>query len=232
MQTVKFPSASTNSDLAGEETGDSPDQHLIDAQKPLPLRYLLTRPVLVSVANYATLALLGMVSAALMPLIWSTSVEFGGLNLSPASIGLWLSVFGCINGLFQLTVFPRAVARFGPRSVFVAGIGVFALVYTMFPLENLVLRRAADGPAWLFILLQLTGLSISEMSYSELICNSFGYAQTLITLVLPRCRVHVSQFRRPQQAITWRDEWSCTVCGLSPAHGRASSRGLAFRILD
>jgi len=174
MQTVKFQSPSTNSDLAGEETGDTPDQHLMDAQKPLPMRYLLTRPVLVSVANYASLALLGMVSWALMPLIWSTSIEFGGLDLSPASIGVWLSVFGCMNGLFQFAVFPRAVARFGPRPIFVTGIAVFALVYAMFPLENLVLRRAADGPAWLFILLQLTGLSISEMSYSELISNSCG----------------------------------------------------------
>jgi len=43
---------------------------------------------------------------------------------------------------------------------------VFAIVYTMFPFENLVLRHAADGPAWLLILVQLTGLSISKMGYS------------------------------------------------------------------
>jgi len=224
MQTVKFR----------EETGDTPDQHLMDAdaQKPLPLRYLLTRPVLVSVANYATLALLGMVSAALMPLIWSTSIEFGGLDMSPASIGVWLSVFGCMNGIFQLTIFPRAVTRFGPRSIFVTAIGVFAVVYTMFPLENLVMRRAADNGAWLVILLQLTGLSISEMGYSELLCDSFGCAQILITLISPRFHIHVSQRRRPQQAITRRDKWSRTIRGISPAHSRASRRRLALRILD
>src|SRR5712691_2395786 len=123
MQTVKFQSALTNSDRAREDT---PDQHLMDADahKPLPLRYLLTRPVLVSVANYSTLALLGMVSWALMPLIWSTSIEFGGLDMSPASIGVWLSVFGCMNGIFQLAVFPRAVTRFVPRSIFVTAIGM------------------------------------------------------------------------------------------------------------
>lgn len=186
MQTVKFQSALTNSDLAREETGDTPDQHLMDAdaQKPLPLRYLLTRPVVVSVANYATLALLGMVSWALMPLIWSTSIEFGGLDMSPASIGVWLSVFGCMNGIFQLAVFPRAVTRFGPRSIFVTAIGVFAVVYTMFPFENLVMRRGADNGAWPVILVQLTGLSISEMGYSESICRFvWAHAKHLIALI-------------------------------------------------
>jgi MFS family permease len=174
MQTVRFQPASTNSDLAQEEASDTPDLDMVNAQKPVPLRHLLTRPVVVSVANYASLALLGMVSWALMPLIWSTSIEFGGLDMNPASIGVWLSVFGCMNGLFQVAIFPWAVARFGPRWLFVTGIGMFAIVYTMFPLENLVLRHAVDGPAWLLILLQLTGLSISEMCYSELIAIRLG----------------------------------------------------------
>jgi hypothetical protein len=173
-QTVKSQSALTNSHLAREETGDTPDDqlHLMDAdgaQRPLPLRQLLTRPVLVSVANHAALALLGMVSAALMPLIWSTSVEFGGLDMDPASIGIWLSVFGCMNGAFQLVVFPRAVARFGPRPIFVAAISMFAVVYSMFPLENLAMRRAADtsNRPWPAILIQLISLTVSDMGYGE-----------------------------------------------------------------
>jgi len=68
-ETVKFQSASADSDPSREETGDISDLHPIDVEKPLPLRKLFTRPVLISVANYATLALIGMISAALMPLI-------------------------------------------------------------------------------------------------------------------------------------------------------------------
>ena len=120
----------------------------MDVEKLVPVRNLLTRPVLLSVTNCATLALLGMVSATLMPLIWSTSIEFSGLYLSQASIGLWLSVYGCINGIFHFAVFPRAVERFDLRSIFATSIDVFAIVYTMFPLENLTLRHAAHGPAW------------------------------------------------------------------------------------
>jgi len=197
MQTVKFQSASADSDPSREETGDTPDLHPMDVEKPLPLRDLLARPVLVSVANYATIALLGMISAALMPLIWSTSIEFGGLDLSPPSIGLWLSVYGCINGIFQFAVFPRAVKRFDLRSIFATSIGVFAIVYILFPLENLTLRRADDSPAWLLILLQLTGLSISTMGYSKLLCDSSVCAPTLITGMCQAPRSCISVPRPP-----------------------------------
>ena len=115
IQTVKFQSPLTNSDALRDESNDNPDGPPTDPRKPVPLRYLLTRPVLISVANYATLMLLGMVASSLMPLIWSTSIKFGGLDMSPAPTGAWLLVCGCMNGMFQFAIFPRAVARVGPR---------------------------------------------------------------------------------------------------------------------
>jgi Na+/melibiose symporter-like transporter len=132
------------------------------------------------VANYASLAFLGMVASALLPLIWATSVEFGGLGLNPATIGTWLSFNGCVDGAFQFFVFPRAVARFGPRGVFVTGISMFAVAYAMFPFENL-LRRTADSSAWPLILVQLTALSISGMGYSMSIYDPSGSSLMLIT---------------------------------------------------
>ncbi|KAH9955873.1 MFS general substrate transporter [Russula dissimulans] len=159
-ETVKFQPVSTD---------DALNAHLGDSQKPPPLRSVLTRPVLVSVANYATLALLAMVSIALIPLIWSTPIEFGGLSLSPASIGLCMSVYGCINGIFQFVVFPYFVGRFGPRSVFITSIAVSAVVYVMFPFENLILRRAADSPGvWVLIFVQLIALSTCKLGYSAI----------------------------------------------------------------
>jgi len=157
QETVNSPSASSE---------DTLNRHFKDVQKPLPLRHVLTRPVLISVANYAMLALLGMVAWALIPLVWPTSVEYGGLNLNPASIGLWISAFGCMNGLFQFAVFPRAVDRFGSRGVFATSIAMFAVVYAMFPLENLALRHGANRFTWLLVFLQMTALSVSEMAYS------------------------------------------------------------------
>ncbi|KAH8985280.1 hypothetical protein EDB92DRAFT_1777876, partial [Lactarius akahatsu] len=73
--------------------------------KPLPLRSVLTKPVVVTTANYAMLALLYSVAGSYIPLVWSTPVEYGGLDLNPASIGLWLSVYGGMGGFFQLVFF-------------------------------------------------------------------------------------------------------------------------------
>jgi len=165
-ETVKFQPVLTNSDV----TEDALDRHLDDTQKPLPLRSVLTRPVLISIANYAVLALLDTASLSLIPLVWSTSVEFGGLNYSPASIGLWMSMYGCIDGVLQFTLAPRILGRFGARYAFMFGVTACAVVCIMFPSENLALRmrQAVGGPnvvVWPLILLQLSSLSIERMGF-------------------------------------------------------------------
>lgn len=165
------PPVRFNSDVRRGELSDPGEASSRDIQKPPPLRSILTRPILITVASYAMLAFLEMSSLALIPLIWSTPIELGGLNLSPLSIGLWMSVYGCMDGIFQFVVFPRAVGRFGLRWVFVASIAMCAVVFAMFPLENLALRHSVGGrqnvTTWLLILLQLGSLSINKMGFGE-----------------------------------------------------------------
>lgn len=157
--------ARTNLDISQGESSDSLRK---DTQKPPPLRSVLTKPVLLSIANYAMLALLEVAIMALIPLVWSTSVEFGGLDFEPALIGLWMSVYGCMNGLFLFTVFPRVIGRFGLRRVLITCITFYAVVVIMFPLENLVLLHATGGSTmavWPLIFLQLLSLSVFMMGY-------------------------------------------------------------------
>ena len=101
-----------NSDSPQGEAGDSPDLP-DESDKPPPLRSVLTRPVIVSVTNYAVLALLNAVAMSYIPLVWSAPVEYGGLSLGPASIGLELSMYGIMAGVFQMAFFPYFVSRFG-----------------------------------------------------------------------------------------------------------------------
>ncbi|KAH9059737.1 hypothetical protein EDB87DRAFT_735359 [Lactarius vividus] len=117
------------------------------------------------------LALLSMAAVALIPLVWSTSVELGGLGLSPASIGLWMSGSGCVNGIVQYAFFPRLVSRFGPRAVFLASISTCALIYALFPFENLASRHTLGGSKVterLLIVLQLSSLSVAQMGFSTI----------------------------------------------------------------
>jgi hypothetical protein len=55
-----------------------------------------------------------MAALGLIPLVCSTPVELGALSLSPAPIGLWMSVYGVACAVFRFPFFPRAVGCFGP----------------------------------------------------------------------------------------------------------------------
>ncbi|KAH9169240.1 MFS general substrate transporter [Lactarius sanguifluus] len=167
----KPPLARPNSDIPQEETGDSPGPDMTpdESDKPLPLRSVLTKPVVTTVVNYGMTALLNAVAMSYIPLVWSTPVEYGGLDLSPASIGLWLAVYGGIGGFFQFVFFSRFVSRFGLRRVFVFSIASCAVIYTLFPIENLVMARGGPNPVvWLLIILQMSSLCVFDMGYSAM----------------------------------------------------------------
>lgn len=138
----------------------------------MPLASLLTRQVMISISNYAMLALLDMSAMALVPLVWSTPIEMGGLNFSPASIGLWLSGYGCLNGIIQFFFFPRVVGRLGPGRVVLTSVAGFVIIYSMFPLENLAARYAVRGggtnaAVWPLVMFHLASICVTDMGFSE-----------------------------------------------------------------
>ncbi|KAI9446079.1 MFS general substrate transporter [Lactarius indigo] len=153
------------------ESSDTPDSSPSREVKdePPPLRSVITKPVVISIASFAITEILDSAATALIPLVWSTPIDFGGLGLSPASIGLWMAGYGCMNGISQLAFFPRAVRRFGLSRVFVLSVAACAVIYLMFPFENFALRHAAGGSkttAWVLVVLQLTSLTVSRMGIS------------------------------------------------------------------
>ncbi|KAH9169222.1 MFS general substrate transporter [Lactarius sanguifluus] len=156
------------SDIPRVGEGEILDGPVNDQEGPLPLRALLTKPVVVSIANYCMISLLDIITISLIPLVWSTSVGFGGLGMSPASIGLWTSGYGIMNGVFQFVAFPRFVGRFGPWHIFIACIILFFPVYIMFPLESLALRHSSRdlNPAvGLLMILQLSSETLANMGF-------------------------------------------------------------------
>ncbi|KAH8985105.1 MFS general substrate transporter [Lactarius akahatsu] len=160
-----------DSDRPQVDAGEILDEPAKDTEKPVPLRALLTRPVVVSVANYGMTGMLDMTAGTFIPLVWSTSVEFGGLSMNPTSIGSWMAGYGLMNGVFQFVAFPRIVRRFGPRSVYIASITLFSLVYILLPFENLALRHSGhdlNPTARLLIILQLSAFTFSGMGFGAI----------------------------------------------------------------
>ncbi|KAI0058970.1 MFS general substrate transporter [Artomyces pyxidatus] len=144
------------------EIPTTPPRH----DKPLPLLQLLTRPVVLSISNYAVLALVEIALSALLPLFYSTPIELGGLGLTPAFIGICMGVFGLLNGCLQFLFFARAVHRFGPKRVFVFGMSMFIPIFSMFPLANALARQGGLSLlVWAVVFMQLVLMVVMDMSY-------------------------------------------------------------------
>ncbi|KAH9966264.1 major facilitator superfamily domain-containing protein [Lactifluus volemus] len=104
-----------------------------DAEKPYPLRRLMTRRVVVlAVINYGALSLVEISYRAIQPLFFSTPVHRGGLGLAPPAIGKVLACFGILNSVFQF-------------SFFIAGLLCAIPVYVLFPVINALARAYGVG---------------------------------------------------------------------------------------
>ena len=107
----------------------------------------MTRRVLLSVTNYATLSLVDISYRAIHPLFFSTPISRGGLGLDPPSIGKILACYGILNGIFQVTCFARAHALCGIKRLFVGGMCCAVPMFALFPVINAIARVNGLGPA-------------------------------------------------------------------------------------
>ena len=234
---VLKPNTKVDSGLPQAGEGEILDGPAEVTEEPLPLRALLTRPVVVAVANYGVISMLDMITGTLLPLVWSTSVEFGGLGMSPASIGLWMATgYGLMSSIFQLVAFPLIVRRFGPRRLFIASIVGFFSVYIMLPFENLAIRHSGRGrmnpAAGLLIVLQLATISFSDVGFGafaqNLLLHCAGLLKGCGSISLG---IDVHSRCRAQQAVSRRYEWNRADGGLDSAHDRTGCCRVAVCIL-
>jgi len=136
-----------------------------DLEKPLPLRSLLTRRVIIAAGNYATLSLVDIAFRAVQPLFLSTPIHLGGLGLPPSTIGKLLSIFGILNGIFQVFFFAQVNDHFGSRNLFICGIASALPAFGLFPLINYLAKyQGYSVMVWSVVLLQIVisiGISLS-----------------------------------------------------------------------
>ena len=140
-----------------------------EAEDPLPLRALLVPRVLVAAGNYAALALLDIAFRAVQPLFLATPTELGGLGLDPPRIGNVLSVYGVVNGLFQIFFFADLHARFGSKVIYSVAVASGSPVILAFPLINAVARaRGLGWMVWSLLGVQFAAAVVLNLGYCEL----------------------------------------------------------------
>ncbi|KAJ7597798.1 member of major facilitator superfamily multidrug-resistance, DHA1 sub-family [Mycena floridula] len=138
-----------------------------EADRPLPLREVITPRVIIAVVNYALLALLDIALRALQPLFYTLSIEHGGLDFSVAVVGLCLAAFGLFSGLYQAFAFAPVYNRFGTKPVFVAAMATFGPMFALFPLMNLSARRTGvNAITWTGLSIQIVLYVVMDMGFS------------------------------------------------------------------
>ena len=157
-------------------------------EKPLPLRALLTRRVIIAVGNYASLSLVDISFRATQPLFLSTPIHLGGLGLPPSTIGNLLAIFGVLNGVFQIFFFARINDHWGSKRVFFWGVASGIPIFASFPVINYLARHNGYSTmVWIAVGFQIVisiglGLSFGQYFYFVL----FRVALPLTLSLLPQ----------------------------------------------
>src|SRR5262249_46796480 len=121
------------------------------ADNVIPLKELLSRPLLIALANHGFLSFLDQAHQAIMPLMYSTSISLGGLGLRPHDIGLVMGIWGACNAVFQVFFFSRVVKRLGPRGTYIMCISAFLVTFSSFPILNVFARVTGSTNAMVWI---------------------------------------------------------------------------------
>ena len=154
-----------------------------EAEKPLPLRALMTRRVIIAAANYASLSLVDISFRAIQPLFLSTPIHLGGLGLQPSTIGTLLAIYGVLNGVFQVFFFAQMNDRWGSKRVFFCGIASAIPAFALFPVINYLARHQGYSTAvWLAVGFQIALSIVLCLSFGQHSCC--GLYQTALHLII------------------------------------------------
>ncbi|KAJ7433744.1 major facilitator superfamily domain-containing protein [Mycena latifolia] len=142
-----------------------PPKVVPESERAVPLRGLLTRRVAVAASNYAVLSLIDIAFRAIQPVFFATPIELGGLGLPTSRIGNLLTVFGILNGIFQVFFFARIHDYVGSKMMHTIGIASAFPTIATFPLLSYLARRQGLSPMVMAVALLQIVLSIG-LSFS------------------------------------------------------------------
>ena len=124
---------------------------------PSFLSLLSQKQVLIPIVNHSFLALMEQCFTVLIPLVYSTSIQNGGLGFSAFRIGTIMGIVGFVNGLCQFLLFSPCLARLGPKNLFTLCYATIFVALLCFPIMTVSARAAGrvDGVTWAVLVLQL-----------------------------------------------------------------------------
>ncbi|KAJ6455388.1 major facilitator superfamily domain-containing protein [Mycena sanguinolenta] len=120
------------------------------------IRSLMTRQLLVPLGCFAALTFTETSYSILIPLMFSTSIENGGLGFSSLQIGMIMGAWGTYNVLWQGIAVSWMIKRFGPRAVHIFGQSCLLLGFSLFIAMNAIARAYGEvnSVVWALVVVQ------------------------------------------------------------------------------
>lgn len=121
-----------------------------------PLAELFVPAFTWKLVNFGCFAFVDMAVFALIPLVYSTPIEYGGLGMDPFTIGLIMGSFAMANGILSALCLGSLLRRWDPKVIFQHGILSLFVSFAAFPIQDAFARRAgrADSVVMTLVLLQ------------------------------------------------------------------------------
>ncbi|KAG6860436.1 hypothetical protein C0995_011204 [Termitomyces sp. Mi166 len=153
-----------------------------DNDPPVSFRQLLVYyPVILSIANYMSIAFLNIGVDALLPLFLAMPLNVGGLGFKPHTIGYIIGLYGASTGIIQILVFPALVRIAGIRRMFLTAVAAFSPIFVLFPIISLNAQEfGVNAFTWVCIACIIGLMTLADMS--------FGCVLTCITASAPNKR--------------------------------------------
>ncbi|KAF9513210.1 hypothetical protein BS47DRAFT_1458986, partial [Hydnum rufescens UP504] len=184
--------------------------HATPAHRSASLLSILTKPVIISVANYCLLAFISMAYSVLQPLFLSTPIQHGGLGLDRARIGYILTAQSAVGALCVLMLSARLQQNFGVNTVFSITMAVFMVLHGAFPVMNALAREDRIGcQVWFILAVQLVLHGLVEIGFG--------------------CMIYSSHERLAISCGPWQSKWTRTNCHISGACDRAGELDSTLR---
>ena len=152
------------------QTPDSEGGQVCEDSKSQTLRTLSSTPgVIIVLANQWIFTFSSMSATILLPLMWSTSIEHGGLGFTPYKTGVTLGIYGIASAVVQFRFFGKVLKRLGPQKVYAASAISLLVHFVCFPLSNILARYAGrvDWKVWCVIIVQLVANAAVPTTYGK-----------------------------------------------------------------
>jgi len=137
---------------------------------PVTLRKVLkSRKMQLVIINYFFVCFTEMCYVVLLPLIYSTSIETGGLGLNPYQIGLTMGIWGFFNAIIQINVVGKVIRKYGGASVYKFAYLSYFMGFLTFPFSTYLARRhgSVGIGSCIVIGFQLFFIIFAYMSYGS-----------------------------------------------------------------